>query len=89
MQVYLLDQTKAIILDSLFDASALIDSANGGVTKESKFVTTVNNTKIDNLNKAYFAYTKMSLLTPPNTTISNSLLLKSQIVGDLQIKLSK
>ncbi|MFL5728410.1 MAG: hypothetical protein ACJ75J_02880 [Cytophagaceae bacterium] len=89
MQVYLLDATKSIVLDSLFDTTVLIDSASGGVPHESQFVTSVNNTKLDNLNKAYFAYSKMQLLTPPNATIANSLLLKSQIVGDLQIKLNK
>ena len=89
MQVYLLDESKTTILDSLFPSTFQVDLATGLIPKESQIATVVNNTKLDNLNKAYFAYTKMALVTPPNATIANNLLLKTQIVGDLQIKLSK
>jgi hypothetical protein len=87
LQVYFLDDSKTL-LDSLFDSPSTIIKATS-VPSETILVTKLNNRKINNLNKASIAQTKLMLNTGANTTIPNSLFMKMQIVGDLQIRLNK
>ena len=85
-QIYFMDETKTVKLDSLFDTATII-AAN---SPETKLVTSLNQTKLNNLKNSDFARTFLKLNTPPSgsVTISNSLVLKVQVVGDLKLKLS-
>ncbi|MBX9851183.1 MAG: hypothetical protein K2X86_05425 [Cytophagaceae bacterium] len=86
-QIYFMDETKTVKLDSIFDTPTII-AAN---SPEIKLVTTLNQTKLNNLKNSDFARTFLKLNTPPSgsVTISNSLVLKVQVVGDLKLKLSE
>jgi hypothetical protein len=88
LQVYFLDESQTQVLDSLFDNPNNILAGNAA-SQEVKLVTQVNNTKIDHLNNSSFALTQLTLSNATNSTIPDSLFLKMQIVGDLQIRLNK
>jgi hypothetical protein len=90
LQVYFLDKTKSILLDSLFNSPAII-LAGGPGSSEIQLVTTVNNNKIRHLNDASFVRTALKLGNHSSgaITIPDSLFMHMQIVGDLKIKLNK
>jgi hypothetical protein len=87
-QIYFMDETKTIKLDSLFDSPTPIPPASGSVPSETKFVTSLSSAKINNLNNSSFARTMLELNAPATTTIQNNVYLNLQIVGDLKLKLA-
>jgi hypothetical protein len=87
-QVYFLDQSKTIKIDSLFDTPVIISKSVGGVT-EAKFVTTINETKTNNLNNSSYARSVVTLNTGSTVTIPNTYTIHGQLVGDLQLKLDQ
>lgn len=87
-QIYFTDASKTVVLDSLFDSGDQTILAGAG---EKKFVTTINSTKLNNLNKAEFARMALKLSAPPSGTITiqDNIFVKAQVVGDLKVKLSE
>lgn len=87
-QIYFMDASKTIVLDSLFDSGN--ETVLGGAG-EKKFVTTVSGNKINNLNKAEFARIVLKLSAPPSGTIviQDNVFVKAQVVGDLRVQVTE
>jgi hypothetical protein len=87
-QIYFLDITRTEVLDSLFDSPSSIIEGNA-TSPEIQLITKVNSTKISHLNNASYAKIKLKLTNSATGIIPDSLFLKMQVVGDLQIRLNK
>lgn len=87
IQVYFVDESKQIKLDSLFDSPAVINAMTGKTPTESKFVTTLNSTKTKNLNDAKYVRSYVKMATGTSVVIYDTTSIKVKIVGDLKVKI--